>query len=224
VGRITRARPRPKRTFVHEVQVGHCEVDQSWLAELLARIAGPNGYKKRTPFWAYTIFSFARQEQADEMRLHVGRHREVAAKLEAKSRPCPVAARYEEAAFAQYAVIWGLSTGLMRDVVRTYRRERGDCSTHGMPRAVAAEVITKAVPAIDVERARKMVDAMLARVIVWRPADRSIGLIELAQRRVAQVPERVRGLGPSPVGGLCWRRPAPCVAPAGYTRPSRRLA
>jgi hypothetical protein len=128
---------------VHEVRVGDWEVDKPWLAELLACIAGPNGYRKRTPFWAYTIFSFARQEQAAEMRLYVGRHREAAARLEAKKRPCPVATRYEEAAFAQYAVIWGLSTGLIRDVVRTYRRERRDCSTYGMPRAAAAEVITK---------------------------------------------------------------------------------
>jgi hypothetical protein len=163
VGRITRQPSKPK--FVHEVQVRRAAVDQPWLAELLVRIAGPNGYRKRTPFWAYTIFSFVHQEQADEMRLYVGRHRDVAAKLAAKSRPCPVAIKYEEAALAQYAVIWGLSTGLMREVVRTYRRERRDCSTHGMPRAVAAEVITAAAPAIDVEKARKMVDAMLAWVI-----------------------------------------------------------
>ena len=165
MGRITRPPSKAKAKFVHEVQVSRAEVDKPWLNELLARIAGPNGYRKRTPFWAYTIFSFVHQGQADEMRLYVGRHREVAAKLEAKSRPCPVAIKYEEAALAQYAVIWGLSTGLMREVVRTYRRERRDCSTHGMPRAVAAEVITAAAPAIDVEKARKMVDAMLAWVI-----------------------------------------------------------
>src|SRR3954465_12364586 len=117
VGRITRQPSKPK--FVHEVQVSRAEVDKPWLNELLARIAGPNGYRKRTPFWAYTIFSFVHQGQADEMRLYVGRHREVAAKLEAKSRPCPVAIKYQEAALAQYAVIWGLSTGLMREVVRT---------------------------------------------------------------------------------------------------------
>jgi len=60
VGRITRTRPKPKPKFVHEVRVGHWEVGQSWLAELVARIAGPNG-KKRTPFWAYTIFSFVHE-------------------------------------------------------------------------------------------------------------------------------------------------------------------
>jgi hypothetical protein len=172
VGRITRlpSKAKAKPKFVHEVQVSRAEVDQPWLAELLDRIAGPNSYRKGTPFWAYTIFSFVHQEQADEMRLYVGRHREVAAKLEAKSRPCPVAIKYEEAALAQYAVIWGLSTGLMREVVRTYRRERRDCSTPGMPRAVSAEVITAAAPAIDVEKARKMVDAMLAWVIAGHGA------------------------------------------------------
>ena len=60
VVRITRARPKPKAKFVHEVRVGHWEVDQPWLVELVARIAGPNG-KKRTPFWAYTIFSFVHE-------------------------------------------------------------------------------------------------------------------------------------------------------------------
>jgi hypothetical protein len=165
VGRITRARSKPKPKFVHEVRVGHWEVDQPWLVELVARIAGPNGYKKRTPFWAYTIFSFVHEEQAAEMRLYLGRHREAAAKLEAKQRPCPVAVKYAEAAFYQYAVIWGLSTGPLREVVRVYGRERSNCSTHGMPRAVAAEVILAAAPATDVERARDMVDAMLTWTI-----------------------------------------------------------
>jgi hypothetical protein len=113
-----------KAKFVHEVRVGHWEVDKPWLAELLDRIAGPNGYKKQTPFWAYTVFSFVHREQADEMRLYVGRHREAAAKLEAKRRPCPVAIRYEQAALAQYAVICGLSTGLTRLVAVPDRRNR----------------------------------------------------------------------------------------------------
>src|SRR3982751_2728664 len=153
MGRITRQPSKPK--FVHEVQVSRAEVDKPWLNELLARIAGPNGYRKRTPFWAYTIFSFVHQGQADEMRLYVGRHREVAAKLEAKSRPCPVAIKYQEAALAQYAVIWGLSTGLMREVVRTYRRERRDCSTHGMPRAFAAAAPLGEAPAPARARLRR---------------------------------------------------------------------
>jgi hypothetical protein len=119
VGRITRARQKPKPKFVHEVRVGHWEVDQPWLVELVARVAGRDGFKKRTPFWA----------------------------------------------FYQYAVIWGLSTGLLREVVRVYRRERSNCSTHGLPRAVAAQVILAATPVTDVERAREMVDAMLTWAI-----------------------------------------------------------
>ena len=74
-------------------------------------------------------------------------------------------ANYEEAAKAQHAVIWGLSTGIMREVVRTYRRERRDCSTHGHPNMMAAGVIMAAAPAISRERAREMVDQMLAWVI-----------------------------------------------------------
>jgi hypothetical protein len=165
VGRITRSRPKPKPKFVHEVSVGHWEVDEPWLAELVARVAGPAGFKKRTPFWAYTIFSFVHQEQADEIRLYVGRRREAAARLVAKKGPCPVTVKYAEAAFFQYAVIWGLSTGVLREVVRVYRRQRSKCSTHGLPRAVAAHVIVAAAPAIEVERAREMVDAMLTWAI-----------------------------------------------------------
>jgi hypothetical protein len=40
-------------------------------------------------------------EQADKMRLYLGRHREAAARLEAKKRPCPTAVKYADAAFYQ---------------------------------------------------------------------------------------------------------------------------
>jgi hypothetical protein len=33
---------------------------------------------------------------------------------EARARPCPERVRYDEAALAQHAVIWGLSTGIIR--------------------------------------------------------------------------------------------------------------
>jgi hypothetical protein len=155
----------PEGKFVHEVRVGCREVDQPWLAELLAQIAGDNGFKKRTPFWAYTIFSFVHQEQADRLERRLRDRRELQARIEARARPCPVRIQYDEAARAQHAVIWGLSTGVVREVVRTYRRERADCSTHGYPNMVAARVIVAAAPAIDIDRAREMVDQMLAWVI-----------------------------------------------------------
>ena len=49
--------------------------------------------------------------------------------------------------------------------MQTYRQERADCSTHGYPNMVAARVIVAAAPAIDIDRAREMVDQMLAWVI-----------------------------------------------------------
>lgn len=165
MGRITRSPRKPKPKFVHEVRVGHAHRDQTWFLELLGRVAGAGGYRKRTPFWAYTIFAFAKEEQARELELHVSRWIEMEKRAEARRRPCPIAVRYEEAALAQYAVIWGLSTGVIRDVVRTYRRERRDCSTHGAPNWAAADVILAAAPAIGRERARAMVDAMLAWTI-----------------------------------------------------------
>jgi hypothetical protein len=67
--------------------VGHWKVDQPWLVELVARVAGRDSFKKRTPFWPYTILSFVHQEQAAEMRLYLGRHREAAARGEEAAVP-----------------------------------------------------------------------------------------------------------------------------------------
>lgn len=50
-------------------------------------------------------------------------------------------------------------------MARIYCRERADCSTHGLPRSIAAEVILARAPAIGTDKAREMVDAMLAWVI-----------------------------------------------------------
>ena len=50
MGRISRPRPKAKPKFVHEVRVGCREIDQPWLTDLLAQIAGSDGFKKRTPF------------------------------------------------------------------------------------------------------------------------------------------------------------------------------
>lgn len=165
MARVTRSPPKPKPRFVHEVRVGHEAAEQAWLWENVERIAGPRGFKKRTPFWAYTIVAFTTKEQAAELELVVRRHREAEDRRIARQWPCPVRTRYEEAAAAQHAIIWGLSTGLLRDVVRVYRRERRDCSTHGSPNWIASDVILAAAPGFGRDRAREMVDAMLAWVI-----------------------------------------------------------
>jgi len=151
--------------FMYEVRVGRGEIDQPWLKALLDRVTGPQGFRRRTPFWSHTIIAFTTKQEADEFSLYLGRYREVEEKRQRQKRPCPVSVRYEEAARAQHAVLWGLSTGLLREVVRTYRRERRECSTHGHPNKMAAEVILAAAPAIDRDRAREMVDAMLAWTI-----------------------------------------------------------
>ena len=90
MGPISRPTPKTKPKFVHEVRVGHQDVDQPWLAELLRRIAGPTGFRKRRPFWAYKIFSFARKEQAEMLERHLRERRELQARLEARARPCAV--------------------------------------------------------------------------------------------------------------------------------------
>jgi len=68
---IIRQPPKPRLTFAHEVRVGHQEVDEPLACRAARPDRRPNGYKKRTPFWAYTIFAFARQEQHHETRLSV---------------------------------------------------------------------------------------------------------------------------------------------------------
>lgn len=163
--RVTRSPSRPKPKFLHECKVGREEAAQPWLWQQVESIAGPSGYKKRTPFWACTIIAFDTKEKAEALELYLRRRREVAERLERRTWPCPVAAKYDEAAKAQHAVIWGLSTGIIRDVVRTYRRERRQCSSHGHPNWKAADVILAAAPSIGRDRAREMVDAMLAWTI-----------------------------------------------------------
>jgi hypothetical protein len=162
--RVTRHPPNPKLKYLHEVTVKHTETGQAWIWEKAACIAGPMGYKRRTPFWAITIIAFD-TEKAATLKGLLRRWRYDEELREARRWPCPVRVRYEEAALAQYAVVWGLSTSIIRDVVRVYRRERSDCSTHGLPRSIAAEVILAKAPAIDTDKAREMVDAMLAWVI-----------------------------------------------------------
>ena len=169
LGRITPSPPKPKPKFVHEVRVSRSEIDRPWLAGLLDRIAGPRGFKKRTPFWSFTILSFPTKEQADEFSRHLRRHRELEEKRDRQKRPCPVSVRYDQAARAQHAVLWGLSTGIIREVVRVYRRERAECSSHGHPNWIASNVIMAAAPTTSRERAREMVDAMLAWTIARHP-------------------------------------------------------
>jgi hypothetical protein len=123
------------------------------------------GYKWRTPFWAITIIAFDTEEKAAELkgllrggvttkscaRRVGGRARCVSATRKPLSRSTPS--------------FGGLSTSIIRDGRRVYRRERSDCSTHGLPRSIAAEVIRAKAPAIDTDKAREMVDAMLTWVI-----------------------------------------------------------
>ncbi len=164
LGRITRYPPKPKPRFDHEVRVGHrgqWNARQGDLWTEVQRIAGPAGFKKRTPFWAFTIVAFDTQEKAAELErwLQVSRFRDE------PDRRTSEPDRYELAAQMQYAVLWGLSTGLIGQVVKVYRAERRQCSTHGHPNWLASDVILAAAPAIGRDKARRMVDHMLAWAI-----------------------------------------------------------
>jgi hypothetical protein len=87
-----------------------------------------------------------------------------------RKRPCPVRVQYEKAALGQHAVIWGLATGIIRDVVLAYRRARLDCPAHGPANFAAAKVIIARCPWMDHngweghERARDMAEHMLAYI------------------------------------------------------------
>jgi hypothetical protein len=165
MARITRYPPKAKPKYLHEVNARHDEAELPWLKEYVADIAGPIGFKIRKPNWGVRIFQFDTEEKAEAFRRRLHRWRHEEDLRDARKRPCPIKVRYEEAALAQHAVVWGLSTGVMREVIRTYRRERADCSTHGTPNWAATETLVAAAPGIDFDRGRLMVDAMLAYVI-----------------------------------------------------------
>lgn len=163
--RITRPPPKPKPKYLHEVNVRFNEAEQAWLQEDVARIAGPIGFKVRKPNWGVRVFQFDTREKAEAFRRRLLRWRHEEELREARKRPCPQRVRYQEAAVRQHAIIWGLSTGIIHEVVRVYRHERMDCSTHGAPNWAASDVILRAAPAFGRDRAREMVDAMLAWTI-----------------------------------------------------------
>ncbi len=164
MGRITRSPPKAKPRFQHEVRVRSDEAGPELWREV-ARFAGPAGYKKRSPFWAFIVVSFGSEQAATAFRQWRDRRRHEAELRELARRPCPVRARYEKAARDRHAVLWGLSTGIIRDVVRVYRTARRESSTHAGPNMAAAEVIVALAPAIPLDQAREMVDAMLAWTI-----------------------------------------------------------
>lgn len=168
--RITLPPQKPKANYVHEVRIHKSEVGQAWLWERVEAVAGPIGFKTWSPNWAVVVVAFDPQEKAAELEGVLRRWRHEEEMREARKRPCPQRVRYEEAAVRQHAIIWGLATGVMREVIRVYRHERMDCSTHGMPNWAASDVILDAAPAFGRDRAREMVDAMLAWTIARHSA------------------------------------------------------
>ena len=67
MGRVTRYSQKPKPKYLHAVTVKHSEAGQAWIWEQAARIGGPLGYKRRSPFWAITIIAFDSREKAAEL-------------------------------------------------------------------------------------------------------------------------------------------------------------
>jgi len=158
--RITRGPPK----FPHETRVAHrgkWKTHQAELWAVVASIAGYAGYWKHSPFWAFTVVAFDTPEKAAELGRWLRKVDFEGDQHDRRREPCRSRAQYKRAAAAQYAVIWGLSTGTILDVVSTYRLYRRDCSSHGMPNWEAAEVIIRRTPTIDREKARQMVDYML---------------------------------------------------------------
>ena len=162
LGRITGPPPKPKPKYLHDVRVGHrgqWSARQADLWAAVTRVAGTADFQKRDPFWASTVISFDTAEKAAALRRWL---RNCHFDQEADR---PSSDPYAAVVKAQHAVIWVLTTGIIREVVRTYRTYRSDCSTHGMPKWEAASVILRAAPSITREDAREMVEAMLALVI-----------------------------------------------------------
>ena len=136
--------------------------DRIW--EAAARIGSITGYKRRPAGWAATIAAFDTPEKAAELRLRLSRWRHEDYLRKERLRPCPARVRYNEAALRQHGVVWGLATGHIRPIVQAYRQARSDCSSHGSPNWTATEVLVGLCPAVDFDRGRTMVDAMLTYV------------------------------------------------------------
>jgi hypothetical protein len=110
MGRITRYPPKAKPKQLHEVRVG-TEV---------GRIAGPVGYTRRQPFWACVAIYFDAPEKVDALKHWLSAVDFDGKREAARREPCRVRIAYEKAALGQYAVLWGLSTGVIRDMVQAY--------------------------------------------------------------------------------------------------------
>jgi len=167
MGRITRSPPKPKPKFVHEMRVSAVDADEPWIWEEAAHIGGLMGYKRRGR-WPSIAVLFDTPEKAEEFRRRKElwqREREAARN---RLRPCPIALKYEAAALGLHAVVWGLSTGIIRDVVQAYRRARYDCSSHGVANFAAALVIVERCRWLDTDagrdRARNMAEHMLVYI------------------------------------------------------------
>ena len=166
MGRITRSPPKPRPKLVHEVNVSRTGMKwQTHQAELwaeVARIAGYAGYKQRSPFWAITTVFFDAKEKADGLRAWL--HKEKFSEGREPYRP-PPPDPYNVAAKVQHAIIWGLSTGLIRPVVMAYREKRREEGwTNAPANSAAAAVIVATCPAIKHNDARDLAEHMLRHV------------------------------------------------------------
>lgn len=166
MGRITRSPPKPRPKFSYDVTVPRTgmkwQTHQEELWGEVTRIAGNAGYRRRSPFWAVTTVCFDTPAKADELRAWL-RAQRFSETFEPRRPARPDS--YELAAKIQHAIIWGLSTGLIRPVVQAYRERRRDHGwTHQPANSAAADVIVAACPAIEHDDAREMVDHMLRHV------------------------------------------------------------
>jgi hypothetical protein len=170
MGRVTRSPPKPGLKYEHAVSVSQWGAVDGWVWPEAERAAGIAGYQVETRGWASTRILFDTQAKADEFRYRLKRHREEVERAELRKRPCPVRVAYEKASLGQHAVIWSLSTGIIRDVVQAYRRARLDCTAHGTANFAAAKVIVARCPWMDHngweghERARDMAEHMLVYI------------------------------------------------------------
>lgn len=167
MGRITRPPKPAKIKYEHGVGVSwKGEVDE-WVWPEAERVAGVMGYRTRPRGWHGTTIYFDSKEKADEFSARLWRYRQDVEQAKERLRPCPVAAGYRRAALGLHAVCWGLSTGIIKDVVRAYRRARSECSSHGMANYAAARVIIARCPHMDHDgldghdRARDLAEHML---------------------------------------------------------------
>jgi hypothetical protein len=170
VDRGASAASTPELSYRYPVYVSMWPRTEACARAATSRLAGNAGCFIESRGWRGTTIWFDTAEKAEEFSRLQAEWREAWVAAHPRQPVHPLDARYRKAALAHHAIVWGLSSGVLRDVVRAYRRSRYECSSHGVANFAAALTIVARCPHLDhsdwggIERARTLAEYMLIYV------------------------------------------------------------